>query len=215
MILDALLTPYTAVVLVLLYYLVPWLKRWHYLDIPAPFPASFSNLWLLYQCRRGRRYQAVHDAHQKYGKLVRIQPNHISIADDSAIQAVYGHGNGFLKTYAVFVLIPPPPPYTCILCLYLDLRLIQILIPKQGILRRLRLHPPRPLQHARPRRAHAQAQDRRAHLQRQVGRPVRAVHPRQPRAVPLPVEPHRRHPGQPAHRLRLHRRPALVQLPGL
>lgn len=99
MMLDALLTPYTAVALFLLYYLVPYLSRWHYRDIPSPFPAAFTNFWLLYQCRRGRRYKAVHEAHEKYGPLVRIQPNHISVADDSAIQAIYGHGNGFLKSY--------------------------------------------------------------------------------------------------------------------
>jgi benzoate 4-monooxygenase len=28
---------------------------------------------------------------------VRIQPNHVSVADDKAIPAIYGHGNGFLK----------------------------------------------------------------------------------------------------------------------
>lgn len=66
---------------------------------PAPFPAQFSNLWLLSICRRGDRYDTVDKLHKKMGKFVRIQPNHISIADDSAIQAVYGHGNGFLKSY--------------------------------------------------------------------------------------------------------------------
>jgi benzoate 4-monooxygenase len=29
--------------------------------------------------------------------LVRLQPNHISVADPVAINAIYGHGNGFLK----------------------------------------------------------------------------------------------------------------------
>lgn len=74
---------------------------------PAPFPAQFSNLWLMWQCRHGRRYQAVEDAHQKYGKVVRIQPNHVSIADDKAINIIYGHGNGFLKAeyYDAFVSI--------------------------------------------------------------------------------------------------------------
>jgi hypothetical protein len=66
---------------------------------PAPFPAQFSNLWLLSVCRRGTRYDTVDKVHKKLGKFVRIQPNHVSIADDEAIQAVYGHGNGFLKAY--------------------------------------------------------------------------------------------------------------------
>ena len=49
-----------------------------------PLPAAFSNLWLLYQCRRGKRFAAVEAAHKKYGKLFRIQPNHVSIADNEA-----------------------------------------------------------------------------------------------------------------------------------
>lgn len=49
----------------------------------------------------------VDKAHQKYGKLVRIQPDHVSVADSDAIQTIYGHGNGFLKSqyYDAFVSI--------------------------------------------------------------------------------------------------------------
>ena len=85
------------------YWLVPYFYTNKALGrIPAPFPAPFTNLWLLYQCRRGRRYRAVDDAHQKLGPLVRIQPNHVSIADADAIPVVYGHGNGLLKRFESF-----------------------------------------------------------------------------------------------------------------
>ena len=70
----------------------------HFRDIPAPFPAQFSNLWLLYVCRRGSRYLVVDQIHKDLGPIVRIAPNHVSVADDSAIQLIYGHGNGFLKS---------------------------------------------------------------------------------------------------------------------
>ncbi|POR39142.1 Uncharacterized protein TPAR_00657 [Tolypocladium paradoxum] len=69
--------------------------------IPAPFGAQFSNLWLLLACRRGARYRIVDDAHRALGKVVRIQPNHVSVADVDAIAMIYGHGNGFLKSFAV------------------------------------------------------------------------------------------------------------------
>ncbi len=62
----------------------------------------------MYQCRRGRRYLAVDDLHKKYGKVVRIQPNHVSIADDSAINTIYGHGNGFLKRYVLILSMHNP-----------------------------------------------------------------------------------------------------------
>ncbi|KAJ4122722.1 hypothetical protein NW768_010163 [Fusarium equiseti] len=79
----------------------------HLRAIPAPFPAQFSNLWLLYICRRGERYRVVDEIHKKLGPVVRIQPNHTSIADVDAIATIYGHGNGFLKSefYDAFVSI--------------------------------------------------------------------------------------------------------------
>ena len=81
----------------LFYYLLPYIRNASLRKYPSPFPAAFTNLWLMYQARRGRRYLAVDEAHKKYGKFVRIQPNHVSIADADAIPLVYGHGNGFLK----------------------------------------------------------------------------------------------------------------------
>ncbi|TQS34141.1 hypothetical protein Golomagni_05488 [Golovinomyces magnicellulatus] len=87
------------VTIFLLYYILPYFTLYSKLrSISGPFFARFSNLWLLIQARRGRRYLSVDNAHKKYGKLVRIQPNHISIADEAAISQVYGHGNGFLKS---------------------------------------------------------------------------------------------------------------------
>ena len=97
MFLSFLFSPWALLAVPVLYYLLPYLRNWSIKDVPAPFPAAFTNVWLMYQCRRGRRYAAVDDAHKKYGTLVRIQPNHVSIADADAIPTIYGHGNGFLK----------------------------------------------------------------------------------------------------------------------
>ena len=94
---DYLLTPYALLLVPVLFYLLPYIRHKALLGIPAPFPAQFTRLWLMYQARHGRRYLAVDEAHKKYGKVVRIQPNHVSIADPDAIQTIYGHGNGFLK----------------------------------------------------------------------------------------------------------------------
>lgn len=79
----------------------------HLRGIPAPFGAQFSNLWLLAVCRRGARYRIVDDAHRRLGKVLRIQPNHVSIADVNAIAVIYGHGNGFLKSYVSPICRPP------------------------------------------------------------------------------------------------------------
>lgn len=101
-------TPHLLLTLVVVYFIVPYFLSPRVIrKIPGPFSAAFTNLWLLWQCRNGRRFIAVHKAHEKYGTFVRIQPNHISVADADSIQAIYGHGNGFLKSeyYDAFVSI--------------------------------------------------------------------------------------------------------------
>ncbi|KAI0007246.1 cytochrome P450 [Xylariaceae sp. FL0662B] len=110
-ILGLLLSPYALVVgciAIVVYYIYPYFLTYgHLRDIPAPFPAQFTNLWLLYVCRRGKRFLVMDEVHKKLGPVVRIQPNHVSIADDEAIQVIYGHGNGLLKSefYDAFVSI--------------------------------------------------------------------------------------------------------------
>lgn len=88
---DLLFSPWTPVVALLLYYVVPYFTTYSALQgIPGPFFAKFTNLWLLAQARQGFRYKSVDDAHKKHGKLVRIQPDHVSVADADAVQAIYG-----------------------------------------------------------------------------------------------------------------------------
>jgi benzoate 4-monooxygenase len=90
------------------FYLFPFFVTNGYLrDIPAPSHAAFSNWWLFRVVRAGNRSEVVDELHRKYGPVVRIAPNHVSIASDQALKAVYGHGNGFLKSdfYDAFVSI--------------------------------------------------------------------------------------------------------------
>jgi benzoate 4-monooxygenase len=81
-----------------LYYLVPYLTTYRSLStIPGPISAKFSNIWIALSARRGQKFAAVDWAHRKYGRIVRVGFNFVSIADERALQTVYGHGNGFLK----------------------------------------------------------------------------------------------------------------------
>ncbi|EJT80234.1 benzoate 4-monooxygenase [Gaeumannomyces tritici R3-111a-1] len=105
---EYVLSPWAALAGVVAYFVYPVLFTYGaFRDIPGPLLAKFSDVWLFLAARRGRRYAIVHEAHKKYGKVMRVQPNHISINDDEAIQAIYGHGNGFLKAnfYDAFVSI--------------------------------------------------------------------------------------------------------------
>lgn len=102
---ELVLSPWTLLAAVLAFYLYPYFITHRALrQIPGPLVASISDLWLLSTARRGKRYLIVDETHKKYGPIVRVQPNHISVNDDEAIQTIYGHGNGFLKSYA-----PPSP----------------------------------------------------------------------------------------------------------
>ncbi|KAI0907317.1 cytochrome P450 [Ustulina deusta] len=110
-VINLLVSPLTlaaALVAIVAYYAYTYFVTYSHLrDVPAPFPAQLTNWWLLYVCRRGKRYLIVDEVHKKLGTVVRIQPNHISVADDEAIQIIYGHGSGFLKSefYDAFVSI--------------------------------------------------------------------------------------------------------------
>jgi len=97
-------------VLVILAHLIPWIVDPHGLrSFPGPWLAHFSHFWLGRLAAQGHRSEVIHELHEKHGKFVRIAPNYISIADASALQIVYGHGSGSLKSnyYDTFVIIMP------------------------------------------------------------------------------------------------------------
>ncbi|KAG8754595.1 hypothetical protein FRC11_006578 [Ceratobasidium sp. 423] len=92
------------------YFIVPYLLDPHdYRRFPGPTSAAFSNAWLAWTVHTGKRQELVHKAHLKYGKYVRIGPNHVSIADPDALDPVYGHGSALLKSdfYDVFKFQDP------------------------------------------------------------------------------------------------------------
>ncbi|KAI0045027.1 cytochrome P450 monooxygenase [Auriscalpium vulgare] len=74
---------------------------------PGPWLARFTDLWLGRVAAKGHRSEVVHELHKRYGTFVRLAPNHVSIADPAALQVVYAHGNGSLKSnfYDAFVSI--------------------------------------------------------------------------------------------------------------
>ncbi|KAJ5720365.1 uncharacterized protein N7483_008299 [Penicillium malachiteum] len=100
----------TIPVWIVLYYTIPYFTTYKSLShVPGPFIAKFSNIWVGISARRGQKFAAVDTAHKKYGNVVRIGFNHVSIADERALNVVYGHGNGFLKDhyYEAFIARAP------------------------------------------------------------------------------------------------------------
>jgi benzoate 4-monooxygenase len=98
----------TALVSVVLVHVVPYLWDANRMrQYPGPFWAKFSHVWLGYISSQGHRSEVIHELHKKYGPYVRIAPDQVSIADPDALQIVYAHGNGALKSnfYDAFVSI--------------------------------------------------------------------------------------------------------------
>jgi hypothetical protein len=74
----------------------PGLRR-----LPGPFLARFSGLYRLSMVAGGRAPGEYQKIHEKYGRIVRVGPNHVSISDPSMIPLVYGIGSKFLKVSRV------------------------------------------------------------------------------------------------------------------
>ena len=59
------------------------------LSIPGPLLARISRLWTRIGNYNRRKSHRIHDAHQQYGKIVRIAPNELSFSDPAAVREIY------------------------------------------------------------------------------------------------------------------------------
>ena len=86
-----------AIVFTVLYLLSNKYKR-GLQNIPGPTLASYSALWRLHDVWAGDSHNTAIKLHDKYGKLVRIAPNVVSVADPEEINTIYGLKSTFTKT---------------------------------------------------------------------------------------------------------------------
>jgi benzoate 4-monooxygenase len=83
--------------------LLAWYIVSYYLDplelrkFAGPKLAAFSAAWSMNYCRKNKRFWGIHKAHEKYGPIVRIQPDHVSFNVGEAINDIYGHGKDLMK----------------------------------------------------------------------------------------------------------------------
>lgn len=75
--------------------------------VPGPFIAKLSGLWRDAGYRRGKWHEDVLAIHEKYGRVVRIAPNEVSVVDEWAMKNLYGHGHNAVKTSWYAVWDPP------------------------------------------------------------------------------------------------------------
>jgi len=77
-------------------------------QIPGPWYASLTHLWLKYHVVIGRRLHYIHAMHHRYGDVVRIAPNEVAIADIAGFKQIHAIGGGFLKSDWYEKLIDSP-----------------------------------------------------------------------------------------------------------
>ena len=66
-------------------------------SLPGPRLAAYSSLWRYLDVRGGQAHQTAIRLHRKYGDVVRIGPNHVSISDPREIKKIYGLKSGYTK----------------------------------------------------------------------------------------------------------------------
>jgi cytochrome P450 len=67
-------------------------------SVPGPFLAKWSKLWRLYDVYQGKSHETYIGLHEKYGPLVRVAPNIVSVGDPQAIKTIYGLTGAFPKS---------------------------------------------------------------------------------------------------------------------
>ena len=66
-------------------------------SIPGPTAAAYTKLWRVYNVWRGSAHLDAIDLHKKHGNLVRIGPNHVSVADPKWIPVFYSSKEEYTK----------------------------------------------------------------------------------------------------------------------
>lgn len=77
---------------------------------PGPFLASGTRLYSLFATWRGNTHERHIQLHQKYGAIVRIQPNQLSFSSPEAARQVLAAGKGFHKTDFYWAFPPAGNP---------------------------------------------------------------------------------------------------------
>ncbi|KAL6796946.1 sterigmatocystin biosynthesis P450 monooxygenase [Trichoderma sp. SZMC 28012] len=66
--------------------------------LPGPRVSLWTNLVLKRAVVTGTRVHYVHALHQKYGPIVRLSPNEVSVADPQSVQAIHKINSGYTKS---------------------------------------------------------------------------------------------------------------------
>lgn len=71
-------------------------------SIPGPATARFTRLWLFRQSMKGNAHTLYTDLHRRYGKIVRVGPQKVTISDPETIPLIYGISSKYNKVGRFF-----------------------------------------------------------------------------------------------------------------
>jgi tryprostatin B 6-hydroxylase len=66
---------------------------------PGPWPARLGNLWFSVHVRKSDAYYKLQAMHKKWGHIVRIGSNDLSITDPTIMEAAYGRNSEVTKSW--------------------------------------------------------------------------------------------------------------------
>lgn len=69
----------------------------------GPLPAKFTDIWRAWQAFDGHIDRTYTKLHRKYGSVVRIGPNALSISDPSMIRVIYSTRNPWKKVPSLII----------------------------------------------------------------------------------------------------------------
>ena len=80
-----------------IYYLVGRYRNNGLNRYPGPWLAKFSKLWLRLDVKTNQHQHHLLKLHRRYGPVVRVGPNNLSIASPECVSPIYGVKDEFLK----------------------------------------------------------------------------------------------------------------------
>jgi hypothetical protein len=88
------------VIVLVVQYVVAYLKS-PLKKIPGPFLAKFSDIWRFYNHYGQTHIETQKKLHEKYGDVVRLGPNTVSVTDPNLLKTIYSTRGTFLKVRAI------------------------------------------------------------------------------------------------------------------
>lgn len=66
-------------------------------NVPGPFLARITELWRTSKYFKGTWHTDILELHRRYGSVVRISPNEVSVVHPDLVTTIYSHSKGTAK----------------------------------------------------------------------------------------------------------------------